>query len=98
MPSQSFVAVISGFTPLAIPLSLFLGQAGPGCLGYVTGEVLDIELPSAGVVTTQVAVPNQLALVGFRFHQYVVAFEFDALGTLLAVTSSNALTVTVGHL
>ncbi|HEU4420030.1 MAG TPA: hypothetical protein VFT55_13940, partial [Planctomycetota bacterium] len=97
MPSNSFVAVISGFTPLAIPLSLFLGEAGFGCLGYVTGDVLEIALPTAGVVTTQVVVPNLLALVGAQFHQYVVPFEFDTLGALVAVTSSNALTVTVGH-
>lgn len=97
MPSLSFVAVLSGFTQVAVPLSLFLAEAGPACFGYVTGDVIDIVLPTAGVVTTQIAVPNQLALVGMQFHQYVVPFEFDAFGTLLAVTSSNALTVTVGH-
>jgi trimeric autotransporter adhesin len=98
MPPNSFVAVISGFTPLAIPLSLFLSEALPGCLGYVSGDVLTIALPLSGEVTSQVAIPDQMALVGLQFHQYVVPFEFGGGGTLVSVTSSNALTMTVGHL
>jgi hypothetical protein len=47
-------------------------------------------------VQTQVALPNTAAIAGVGFHHYVVPLEFDAAFQLVAVTSSNALSLTVG--
>ncbi len=96
MPPNSFVATVSGFTPLAVPLTLLFAEAGVGCIGHCSAEAIDLALPVAGEVATQIVVPNDAALVGVTFDQYVLAFEFDPLGTLLAVTSTNGLAMTVG--
>jgi hypothetical protein len=96
MPSIGFVAFVTGFTQLALPLQAVFGQAGPGCLGYATADWIDVKLPSGGVADTQLALPNNPALVGVAFHQYALTFEGDAQGALVAITSSNALTATLG--
>jgi hypothetical protein len=53
-------------------------------------------LPTAGAVTTQLAIPNAAALVGATFHEQVVALELGA-GGIPAATSSSLLTVTLGR-
>ena len=97
MPQLGFVAMISGFTSLAVPLPWLFPAAGAGCLGYSSAESVELALPMAGEVSSQIALPVTPALVGATFHQYALAFEFDPLGTLIEVTSSNGLTVTLGQ-
>jgi hypothetical protein len=96
MPALGFVAAVTGFTQVSIPLSLALYEALPGCQGLVSADAVDVLLPSAGKVQTQLAIPANAALVGLQVHQYVVAFELNGLGQVAAITSSNALTLQVG--
>ncbi|MCB9879295.1 MAG: hypothetical protein H6835_16995 [Planctomycetes bacterium] len=97
MPDLSIVATITGFTQLALPLSVLWSQAGAGCLGHTTADDLRVALPVAGEVSSQIAVPADPALIGAQLHQYALAFEFDAQGALLEVTSTNGVTVTLGR-
>lgn len=53
-------------------------------------------MPQAGVVTTQIALPTTPTLVGQVFHQQVLPLKVDAALNPLALTSSNALTMTIG--
>ena len=64
----------------------------------VTPDVLDITIPSAGLVRTQVTIPSTPALVGAQFRQQVVPFEGNPAGAVIAITSTNALLLTVGVL
>lgn len=96
MPPLAFVAVVTGFTQLAIPLSAAVSQALPGCQGLVTADAVDVLLPVAGAVETQLAIPPVAGLAGVVVHQYLVPFELNTSGQVTAITSSNALALTVG--
>ncbi len=62
----------------------------------VSPDLLDVLLPAAGTVQSQVALPNTLALAGQQFHHQIVPFEVDLSFTFTAITSTNALLLTVG--
>jgi len=96
MPPLALVLSVYGFTPLSIPFVSVLPQGLPGCDILMTGDLIDVLLPNAGIVQTQVALPNAPALVAQTFHHYVVPFEIDLAMSITAITSSNALTCTVG--
>jgi hypothetical protein len=98
MPPLGVVAFVTGFTPVAVPLPLLFAEAGPNCLGYASPDWIDVALASGGSAATQLTIPNTPGLIGVAFHQYALTLEFDALGSLTAITSSNALTVTIGSL
>jgi hypothetical protein len=96
LPAASFVAVVSGFTSVAIPLSLVFGGAPAGCEGLVAPDAVEILLPTAGRVQTQLAIPDVPALVGLQLHQYAFAFEVLPGGAFGPITSTNALTLRLG--
>jgi hypothetical protein len=60
--------------------------------------VLGAVVPTAGSVATQLAIPNVATLAGQVFHQQVLPVEFAAAGGLLAVASTNRLTMVIGSL
>ena len=96
MPPQALVLSVYGLTPLSIPFASVFPQALPGCTILMSGDLIDVLLPTAGAVNTQLPVPNSAAIVGATFHHYVVPFEVDAALNVTAITNSNALTGTVG--
>jgi hypothetical protein len=99
LPTISFVVSTVGFTPIpngTVPLASLLVEGAPGCdvlldailrLGYFTTN---------GTVESSLFLPNTPPLVGLTFYQQLVPFEFDAMGSLAAITATNALQVTVG--
>lgn len=96
MPASALVLSAYGLTQLAVPMPAILAQGQPGCSAWTSGESLELLVPNAGTVDTALAVPDAAILVGATFHHYVVPFEFDAAMQLLAVTSTNAVTCTLG--
>lgn len=96
MPNLGVVAMVTGFTSLAIPLTAIFAQVAPGCTGYVSADYVDLLLPSGGEVSVRLQIPADPALVGVGFHQYAAVFETDAVGNVVAITSSNGLSMTVG--
>lgn len=98
MPNVAIAIAVTGFTQLAVPLPAVLPQGLPGCTVLVAPDALDLALPIGGVVDTQIALPATVALAGQSFHHQVVVLETDLAGNILAATSSNALTLTIGVL
>jgi hypothetical protein len=98
MPSLGFAVTVTGLAPLALPIAAILPAGLPGCSALVTPDVLELAIPSAGRVTTQLAIPNTLSLVGAQLRQQVAPFETNAGGAITAITSSNALLITIGVL
>jgi hypothetical protein len=96
MPAQALVLSVYGFTPVSIPIASVLPQGLPGCDIHMLPDFIDVLLPAAGAVQTQLAVPDDVALAGLVLHHFVVPFEVDATLQVLAITSSNALTLTMG--
>jgi len=98
MAPLALVLSVYGFTPVSIPSPSVFPEALPGCSILMTGDVIDVLLPNAGTVQTQVALPNDPALVSLQFHHYVFPFEVNASLGITAITNSNALTCTIGAL
>jgi hypothetical protein len=98
MPNTGFVAVATGFTALAVPLGSLLPQGLPGCMVLTTPDLLEVTFAASGRVTTAIAIPMNLSLVGAQFRQQVAPFETNVGGVITAITASNALLLTIGAL
>jgi hypothetical protein len=91
----ALVAMVTGFRDMSMPLNAFLSSPS-GCLLLASPDSVDFTMSISGVVDTRLVVPNTTLLAGAVLHQQLVVFETDpALGPV-QVTSSNALTVTLG--
>ncbi|HEU4418334.1 MAG TPA: hypothetical protein VFT55_05305, partial [Planctomycetota bacterium] len=95
MPAGSLALVVRGFSPLATPLSAILPQGVAGCLLLASPDLLELGVPAAGILQVQIAIPNSVALATQSFREQVVALDIVG-GSIVAVTSTNALAVTVG--
>jgi hypothetical protein len=96
MPVNALAIGVRALTTVSIPLQSILPQGLPGCSLFVNPDVLDLYLPTAGTVQTQMPIPNTVVLAGQIFHHQVVPIELDAQGNIIALTSTNRLTLTIG--
>jgi hypothetical protein len=96
MPPLGLVVAATGFATLSLPLASVLPQGQPGCTLLVSPDLLDVLLPVAGTADSQLALPNALSLVGQSFHHQMVPLELDPSSAITAITSTNALTATIG--
>lgn len=98
MPTFALALAVTGFTPLAVPMPAVLPQGVAGCSALVSPDLLDLVLPAGGIATTQLGLPATVSLAGQVFHHQVVPLELDLAGNIVAVTSTNGLTLTIGAL
>lgn len=96
MPLLGLAIDVHGFASMSTLLAAILPQGAPGCNLLVQPDSLHLAVPTAGVVETAIALPNAVAIIGLVFQQQVVAIELDSAGVMTALTSSNALQLTVG--
>jgi hypothetical protein len=96
MPALGLVVAATGLTAQSLPLSSVLPQGQPGCTLLVSPDLLDVLLPVAGTANSQLALPNTPSLVGQSFHHQMVPLELDLSSAITAITSTNALTATIG--
>ena len=59
-------------------------------------DLLEVYVPTAGIVQAQLVLPNTIALAGVVLHQQVVPIELSGTGSITALTGTNALTLTIG--
>jgi hypothetical protein len=95
-PSSCFVVNAIGGTSVSVSLPSLLPQSFSGCSLLVSGDVLDLIVPSNGVAEPSIQIPSTPALVGAAFYQQVLAFQVDPSFNLLNVSSSNGLIATIG--
>ena len=96
MPATGIAAFVRGVASADVLLSSLLPQAGAGCRLRVDPLLLDAVVPTAGVAVGQLALPNDIALIGQSWREQVVALELDPQANLLTVTATNALSLTIG--
>ncbi|MFY9345153.1 MAG: hypothetical protein WAT39_21870 [Planctomycetota bacterium] len=96
MPALGLAVGVRGLGTATTPLSSILPQGLAGCSLLVTPDLLDLYVPTNGSVVTTIAIPNSLTLAGQTLHQQVVALETSAAGAITALSSTNALTLTIG--
>ncbi|MEO6593619.1 MAG: hypothetical protein ABIP94_02575 [Planctomycetota bacterium] len=88
MPANSLVLMVRGLAPVAIGLPTILPQ---GQAGF---DLFFVAAP--GTLQTSIAIPDTVVLANQVLHQQIVPAELDALGNIAALTSTNALTLTIG--
>ncbi|HEX5053745.1 MAG TPA: hypothetical protein VFZ65_18340, partial [Planctomycetota bacterium] len=93
---NSLAIGVHGLGQVSLPLLSVLPTAGPGCSLFVSPDVLALLVPTGTTVQDQLTVPATAALVGQRVQHQVVPLVFDVSGNLSAVTSTNALSLTIG--
>lgn len=96
IPALAFVASVTGVTSTSLPLSTVLPQALPGCTLYVTPDLVEILVPSAGEVNSALVVPVTLGLLNIVLHHQYVSLEVDVSLVFTAVTASNGVQISVG--
>jgi hypothetical protein len=96
LPPLGLVLAVTGLSPTALPLSLALPQALPGCTLFANPDLIDIATPVAGAAATELNFGTNPALVGIVFYHQYVPLAFDLSFAIVEVTSSNALQVTIG--
>ncbi len=95
VPANAFALGVIGLGTTSLALSTFVPSPA-GCTLLVSPDLLDLHLPTAGSVQTRIAIPNTAALAGQVIREQVAPVELDALGNITAITSTNALTLTIG--
>jgi hypothetical protein len=98
LPANALALVVYGLSPAAIPLTTFLPQAGAGCSLLTTPDAYSFALPTAGTLATRLTIPSSVAFAGVVLFEQVGVAELGAQNTILAVTSTNALQLTIGSL
>lgn len=104
---DTFAARTNGIAPASVgvlvwgggatqlPLANVLPIALPGCELLVVPDTIELALPSAAVVDSSLAIPSSSSLLGQSLRHQVVLAELG-VGTLTAITASNALQLTIG--
>src|SRR6185436_14418727 len=69
MPAISLVLSVLGLNTASVPMPSILPQGVAGCSLWVSPDLPVVYLPSAGSVTTQIAIPNTVVLAGQILHQ-----------------------------
>src|SRR5262249_19399213 len=98
MPTTGLAAGVLGVSTLSIPLSSIFRQGAPGCSLFVDARQVDLHVPSSGRIATSFAVPNSVVLANQTLYQQVLAIDLGPLGAIAALTSTNALSLTIGAL
>ncbi|HEX6812641.1 MAG TPA: hypothetical protein VF384_13525, partial [Planctomycetota bacterium] len=96
MPSSALALGVFGFSTITTPMPSILPQGVAGCTLHVSTDLLELYVPAAGIMQTQLAIPNTVAIVGVVLHQQVVPIELSGTGSITALTGTNALTLTIG--
>ena len=96
MPSPSLAVEVYGLSPISLPLVSVIPQALPGCNLYVSTDVLLLAVPQAGVVTSTFVIPATTSLLAQSFRHQVIPVELTGAGAITAVSSSDALLLTIG--
>jgi hypothetical protein len=97
MPAAGVAFIVRGVGATLSPLPQLAPTAPAGCMLLTLPELLDVQIPVAGRVQLALAIPDAAALVGAQLREQVVAAEVTA-GAITALTSTNALVLTIGAL
>jgi hypothetical protein len=87
---------VLGLSASSVPLASILPQGLPGCTLLVTPDLLVTVIPSGGSSALSQPIPSAPAVVGQMVRQQLVVLELSTLGGITAVSSTNALALTIG--
>jgi hypothetical protein len=87
---------VLGLSASSVPLASILPQGLPGCTLLVTPDLLVTVIPSGGSSALSQPIPSAPAIVGQMVRQQLVVLELSTFGGITAVSSTNALALTIG--
>lgn len=93
LPLAALVFRVTGFATTSLSLASVAPTAWPGCTLHVQPDIVDSVVIANGTASFASSLPNTAALAGVLFHHQMIPIALD--GTL-AVTATNALSMTVG--
>lgn len=96
LPQLALTIDVRGLATTSLPLATILPQGVAGCSLLASPDLLDLYVPNAGRLVTTFAIPNLPVFVGQTVHQQLVSLQLDAIGSILAMTSTNGLSATIG--
>jgi hypothetical protein len=96
MPANGLALSVIGLGTASVPLAAILPQGGAGCSLLVTPDLLSAGVIPGSTLELTLLLPSTPALVGAVLHQQVVPLELAASGAIVALTSTNRLTLTLG--
>lgn len=96
LPANSFAIDVLGLGSVSLPLASLLPIGQPGCDLLVSPDLFGVQLAANGQVEVALALPNAPTLVGGVLHRQVLALTANAAGAPNALTSTNALRLTIG--
>lgn len=96
MPTNGLAVAVFGFGQLALPMPVVHPLGVAGCELLVTDEILLQIMVASGQTETWIAIPGAAPLIGAQFYHQVVGIELDASSAITALTSTNALQLTIG--
>jgi hypothetical protein len=96
LPASCIAVRVLGVATLAVPLSAVLPQGLPGCTLLVTPDALDAYVPAGGVLDAALPIPDALPLLGAVLREQVAALELGSNGAIVALSSTNGLTLVLG--
>ncbi len=99
LPSLAIVAVLTSFTSVpqgTLPLASVFAQGVPGCDVLVAPDIVELLVTTTGTAQSTLYLPSTPPLVGLTFFHQMVPIELDALGNFVAITATNALSLTAG--
>ena len=96
-PTSVAIAVL-GFSPANVPLSQVLPIGLPNCYLLAAPEQVIATLPVAGSSAFQYPVSASPVFAGVTMSHQFLQLQLSPSGTLLSLSSSNALTLVIGQL
>lgn len=96
MPPVAVAASVYGLSPAATPLANLLPLAGASCVSATDASLVELAVPTAGMLDTQLALPNSPTLAGLHFYHQVIVLELNTSGQWISTSASNALDLTIG--
>lgn len=95
--SNTIAFDIYGLQSAVLPLANAFSQAAPDC--FLTVQPIDVRILAAqGAFESTLTIPAQSSLTGLSLRHQAMLFDFDPQNNLTAISTSNALELTIGSL
>lgn len=97
-PANALAFQLIGFTTQSVPLSMLHPLGVAGCDALVTPDVTMLLLPVGGSAVATIGMPSDPVFAGVVLNTQVLGVELTPTFDIAALTSTNALAITIGAL
>jgi hypothetical protein len=95
LPTTALVVSVTGFSSTAVPMASVLPQGQLGCDLLASPDILSVGTSVVGGFDSHIALPNNPSIAGLQIYHQLALFELSGSGRIQAVTTTNALALTI---